>query len=95
MAANIRHCDLAMLQTTLVCSGGMLMLAFSDFVPAARFAWMLVALMLLAIVGDLIVLPALLLDPASRFFVPRRPTQAEPPVRQSTVPIIPRHRACA
>ncbi len=90
-----RHCGLAMVQTTLVCSGGMLMLAFSNFVPAARFAWMLVALMLLAIVGDLIVLPALLLGPAGRFFVSKRPTQDKLPSSPPPAPIIPRHRSNA
>lgn len=64
------HCGLAMLQTTLICSGGMSVFALSDFVPAARFAWMLASLMSLAIVGDLIVLPALLLSPAGRLFLP-------------------------
>lgn len=69
-----QHCGLAMVQTTLICSGGMSVFALSDFVPAARFAWMLVSLMFLAIIGDLIVLPALLLGPGGRIFSSTRPT---------------------
>jgi Cu/Ag efflux pump CusA len=66
--AACRHCGRAMLQTTLVCGLGLLTFALAEFVPTARFAWMMLALLVLAIVGDLVVLPALLLGPAGLLF---------------------------
>ena len=55
------HCGRAMTHTSLILSAGLLMFVFSDFVPTTRFAGMMIALLLAALVGDLILLPALLL----------------------------------
>jgi predicted RND superfamily exporter protein len=65
---SYRHCGRAMIQTSLICSLGLLAFAASDFVPTARFAWMMAALLGAALFGDLIVLPSLLLGPLGRFF---------------------------
>lgn len=64
-----RHCGKAMIQTSLICGLGLLVFALSNFVPTSRFAWMMVSLLLMALLGDLIVLPALLLSPLGRFFM--------------------------
>lgn len=64
--AAYQHCGRAMIQTTLICGAGLAIFAFSDFVPTARFAWMMVALLAAALIGDLVLLPALLLGPFSR-----------------------------
>ncbi|MCA9014762.1 MAG: MMPL family transporter [Planctomycetaceae bacterium] len=63
-----RHCGKAMIQTSLICGLGLLVFAFSNFVPTSRFAWMMFGLLFTALLGDLIVLPALLLSPLGRFF---------------------------
>jgi len=63
-----QHCGAAMLQTSLSCGLGLLVFAFSDFVPTCRFAWMMAILLGLAIAGDLIVMPSLLLSPVGRIF---------------------------
>jgi predicted RND superfamily exporter protein len=63
-----KHCGRAIIQTTLICTAGLSAFAFSDFVPTARFAWMMVALLSAALVGDLIVLPSLLIGPLGRVF---------------------------
>jgi len=63
-----RHCGTAMIQTSLICGLGLLIFALSDFVPTARFAWMMFGLLFMALLGDLIVLPALLLSPIGKFF---------------------------
>ncbi len=55
-----RHCAMAMIETTLICCSAMLPLLFAGFIPTARFAALMVCMLLLAIVGDLLVLPALL-----------------------------------
>ncbi len=66
--AAYRHCGRAMVQTTLICGSGLIVFAFSDFVPTANFAWMMVALLAAALLGDLVLLPALLLHPLGRVF---------------------------
>ena len=63
------HCAEAMLQTAFICSFTFLVFAFSNFVPVARFAWMLCILLTAAICADLFLTPALLLSPLGRFFV--------------------------
>ncbi|MCA9019991.1 MAG: MMPL family transporter, partial [Planctomycetaceae bacterium] len=65
-----RHCGKAMIQTSVICGLGLLVFAFSNFVPTSRFAWMMFGLLFMALLGDLIVLPALLLSPLGRFFSP-------------------------
>ena len=63
-----RHCGAAMAQTSLCCGLGLLVFALSDFVPICRFAWMMTGLLGLALLGDLVVMPALLLSPLGRLF---------------------------
>lgn len=46
-------------QATLTTTAGMLGLTLSTFAPTARFGWLMVALMLAALVGDCLMLPAL------------------------------------
>jgi predicted RND superfamily exporter protein len=66
-----QHCGVAMIQTSVSCGIGLMVYAFSDFVPTSRFAILMAILLLLALLGDLLLLPALLLSPAGRFFAPR------------------------
>ncbi len=65
-----RRCGAAMLQTTLVCGLGLLVFAGSGFSPISRFGWCMFTLLFLALVADLVVLPAILLSPLGRLFVP-------------------------
>jgi hypothetical protein len=67
-----RKCSAAMFQTTLVCSFGMIVFLLSDFVPAKRFASLMFILLWLSLAADLLILPALLLGPLSRFVVARK-----------------------
>ena len=48
------------IQSTLTASAGMFGLTLSNFAPTARFGWVMIALMLAALVGDVLMLPALL-----------------------------------
>ena len=68
VAYAYQHCGTAMTQTSLSCGLGLLVFAFSDFVPTCRFAWMMTVLLALALAGDLIVMPSLLLSPIGRLF---------------------------
>jgi predicted RND superfamily exporter protein len=66
------RCAAAMAESSLVCGAGMLVFTFSSFVPGSRFAWIVSSLLALALVADLVVLPALLLGPLGKLFRPRR-----------------------
>lgn len=48
------------IQSTLTATAGMFGLTLSRFAPTARFGWVMIALMLAALVGDVLMLPALL-----------------------------------
>ena len=75
VASAYRRCGAAMIQTTLVCGLGLVVFGASGFSPIARFGWCMCILLFLALVADLVVLPAILLSPLGRLFVPRE--QAE------------------
>ena len=57
-----------MVQTSLVCGLGMLSFAASDFIPIARFSWLMFAMLMTALLADLLVLPALLVSPLGSLF---------------------------
>ncbi|HAH43995.1 MAG TPA: hypothetical protein DCM07_03925 [Planctomycetaceae bacterium] len=59
----MKHCGRAMIHTTFICGLGLLVFAFSDFIPTQRFAWMMLALLTTALIGDLLFLPAMLIQP--------------------------------
>lgn len=71
---SIRHCGKAMVQTTLICGMGLSILGLgpilglSDFLPIQRFGFMMLVLLVSALVGDLTLLPAILVGPVGRFF---------------------------
>ena len=67
-----RHSAPALTQSAIVCGLGILAFAGSSFAPTRRFAWMLSLLVATALVGDLVVLPALLASRVGRWFEPRR-----------------------
>ena len=64
----IRNCGGAMIQTAFVCGLGMLAFAFSPFMPVARFAWLTFTLLMVGLISDLILTPALLLSPLHHMF---------------------------
>jgi hypothetical protein len=82
VAETLRHCAKAMIQTTAICGLGLLVLAFSSFVPTQRFALMMFALLAFALLGDLVLLPAMLAGPAGRLFL-RRKVDGQLPVEET------------
>lgn len=60
IAFAYRHCVAAMLETTLISCSAMIPFLFSDFVPTQRFSMLMIAMLTLALLGDLLLLPALL-----------------------------------
>lgn len=57
---SLKNCGPALCQTTAVISLGMLMLWPADLLLISRFGWIMSALVFLALVGDIVLLPALL-----------------------------------
>ncbi len=63
------RCAPAMTQTTIVGGLGLSVFALSTFTPTQRFGTLMLALLVAALLGDLIFLPALLASPLGRFFL--------------------------
>ncbi|MEM6365067.1 MAG: MMPL family transporter [Planctomycetota bacterium] len=63
----VRHCGPAMWQTTAVCAISPLVYALSDFIPTQRFAIMMLGLLIAALIGDVLLLPALLASPMGKW----------------------------
>ena len=58
----------AMTQTTLIGGLGLAAFAFSTFTPTQRFGSLMLFLLAAALIGDLIVLPAVLASPLGKYF---------------------------
>jgi predicted RND superfamily exporter protein len=67
------RCANAMLETSLICGLGILAFTISPFVPVVKFAWMMAWMLGAALVGDLIIMPALLMSPLGALFAARKP----------------------
>lgn len=63
----------AMTQTTLIGGLGLSAFALSTFTPTQRFGVLMFFLLVMALVGDLILLPAILAGPLGKFFGKERP----------------------
>ena len=79
------RCGTAMTQTTLIGGLGLSVFAFSSFTPTQRFGVLMLALLAAGLLGDLILLPALLSGPAGRFFrAPKKKKRsAAPPAEEA------------
>ena len=64
----IDTCARPMLQTTIICTGAMLPFFLSQFLPTSKFALLMILTLSGAIVGDLLLLPAILHGPLGKFF---------------------------
>jgi predicted RND superfamily exporter protein len=79
------HCGRALVQTTIICASGLLIYSFSGFIPVRHFSVMMVLLLTAALVGDLILLPALLAGSLGAA-LSRKYQPAEDPVDVATIP---------
>ncbi len=73
------RCATAMTQTTLIGGMGLAVFAKSTFMPTQRFGILMLVLMLAALVGDLVFLPAILAGPVGRVFNAKRTTRVDSP----------------
>jgi hypothetical protein len=69
----------AMLQTTVVGGLGLFVFSLSTFTPTQRFGTLMLVMLVTALLGDLILLPALLAGPLGRWFRPRLPQPVDAP----------------
>lgn len=73
------HCAVAMAQTTVIAGLGMLMFAASTFTPTQRFGLLMVPLFVMALIGDLVMLPAILTSRLGKIFEPKQAKASQPP----------------
>lgn len=57
---TLQHCGYAMLQTSVICGLSLAFYAVGQFLPTVRFGLLLAAMLMAALLGDLLILPALL-----------------------------------
>jgi predicted RND superfamily exporter protein len=57
-----------MIDTSLICGLGVSPFLLSIFMPTAKFSFMMLVLLMMALVGDLLFLPAILASPAGKLF---------------------------
>lgn len=58
--SSILHCGSPILQTSVICGFGMAVLSFATFVPTMRFGSLIAMMLGVALIGDLMFLPAML-----------------------------------
>lgn len=61
------RCGTAMLQTTIIGGLGLAVFATSTFTPTQQFGYLMITMLAAALVGDLLMLPAILVGPLGRF----------------------------
>jgi hypothetical protein len=83
---SLRRCAPAMTHTTLIAGMGLFVFYFSDFQPVSQFGLLMFVLLAAALVGDLILLPAILATPLGRFFHPSHKPKLIRPRRVVTEP---------
>jgi hypothetical protein len=62
------RCATAMAQTALVGGLGLVVFAFSTFTPTQQFGYLMITILIAALIGDLVMLPALLCSPLGKCF---------------------------
>ena len=49
-----------MVQTSIICGGGLSLFAFCEFLPTVRFGLLLTAMLTSALIADIVLLPAII-----------------------------------
>jgi predicted RND superfamily exporter protein len=65
-------CGPAMCQTSLAVALGLLMLVPAELLLISRFGWMMAAMIGVALLGDIVLMPQLLAGPLGYFFEPKK-----------------------
>ena len=72
IADALGHCGPAMWQTSLAVAIGLLVLAPAELLLISRFGWLMAAMIGVALLADIMLLPNLLASPLGRLFEPRQ-----------------------
>ena len=72
IADSLTSCAAAMFHTMLISCCSMLPFLMAEFMPTRQFACLMIAMLSSALLGDLVLLPALLLSPLGLCLVPKR-----------------------
>lgn len=72
------RCATAMLQTTIIGGLGLSMFATSTFTPTQQFGYLMISMLAIALIGDLLLLPAILVSPLGRPFGGKAPARHLP-----------------
>lgn len=89
------RCGRSMVQTAIIAGLGLSVFAFSTFTPTKQFGYLMVVALFAGVIGDLILLPAILCGPIGRAFVraankaPREELDLDEPAIPSAVPVAP------
>lgn len=67
------NCTTPMVQTTIIGGLGLAVFALSTFTPTQQFGFLMISIMAAAMVGDLLILPAILAGPLGFYFAPTSP----------------------
>lgn len=89
---SLEHSGEPMLDSTLISALGMMALCLSSFAPTARFGCLMAAQMLFSLLGELVLLPAMLCCRPNRRSVPvpaMQNTEAQPAVQKSETEVEP------
>jgi predicted RND superfamily exporter protein len=76
----LRQCGWAMFQTTFVCGVSLMVYYFSPFVPTSRFSLFMFSMLSIALLGVLVLLPALMVSPLGHWLAHTVGSDATPPV---------------
>ena len=85
------RCAMAMAQTTLIGGLGLAVFATSTFTPTQQFGYLMICMLGAALVGDLLLLPAILVGPLGKYFggvAPDPATSRSVPETESLQPSI-------
>ncbi len=72
------HCGPAMWQTSLAVALGLLVLVPAELLLISRFGWLMAAMIGVALLGDIVLMPQLLAGPLGYLFEPRQTPESEP-----------------
>lgn len=78
IADTLSNCAVAMIHTMLISCCSMLPFMFAEFIPTRQFACLMIAMIGSSILGDLVLLPALLLSPLGLCLIPKKKLVTEP-----------------
>jgi len=76
------RCATAMLQTTIIGGLGLAVFATSTFTPTQQFGYLMISMLGAALIGDLLLLPAILVSPLGRPFGGKAPARHAPKVEE-------------